>query len=71
MFPFDGGFKVFPGRGGGGAAQVLCLGKALRIYESAETLCAALVIRGRQNVLSSRQVLMHQAFWECLPPSEN
>ena len=65
--PFWWGFQSVCFLEWGPAAQVLRLEKALRIYEPAETLCAAHVIRGRQNVLSPRQVLMHQAFWKCFP----
>lgn len=64
MFSFDGGFKAsacFPDWG------LPWLGKAVRIYELAETRRTAHGTRGRQNVLSLRQGLMHQAFWKCFP----
>lgn len=62
VFSFDGGFKASTSWNRG-----RWLEKALRIYEAAETRLAAPVTRGRQNVLSPRQVLMHQAFWKCFP----
>ena len=62
MFFFDGGFKASASWNGGRRLE-----KALRIYEPAETQLTAPVTRGRQNVLSPRQVLMHQAFWKCFP----
>lgn len=62
MLSFDGGFTTSTSWNGGRQLE-----KTLRIYEPAETRLTAPVTRGRQNVLSPRQVLMHQAFWKCFP----